>query len=239
MVNFTLVLASLFNYSTDMYFTMDNIVYTPDYLITENNINIELEVEFICTFETNLYYDFVVFDDYALDTATYSINCTPEQPIKAEDIHHIQVEYFYYDIYMVLTPDSFEFFYTLEVACEIYGWQEELLAIGSDIYSNNFYEEISFFEPFRTDFNDTFYKQELFNLLSEQEAYNAGYAAGQFDGYNEAMAVGDSIGEMLGGIFEGINAFLSVQLVPGITFGLLALIPIVFGVVQFIMNFWR
>ena len=78
--------------------------------------------------------------------------------------------------------------------------------------------------------------------------YNAGYDVGLQNGYNEGKEYGYNEGyiegtkevsrfpTLLRNAFEGVGGFLGIELLPGISIGAIIAIPIVFGVIAFILG---
>lgn len=67
--------------------------------------------------------------------------------------------------------------------------------------------------------------------IDEQKAYNKGYNKGLSDSFEESGFDG-----LLSGLFTGIGTFLSIQLLPNISIGMIIAIPVVFGVIMFILG---
>lgn len=65
--------------------------------------------------------------------------------------------------------------------------------------------------------------------------YNAGYQSGYDTGYETAL----NNGGFLVGVFNSIDAFLSINILPGITIGLFFAVPLVLGLIELIAVFWR
>ena len=75
-------------------------------------------------------------------------------------------------------------------------------------------------------------------LSGKEDGYNLGF----IDGYNKGLIDGNTetnIFTYLNGVFRAVDAFLSVEIIPGITLWAIVLIPIVFGVIAFFLNLWR
>ena len=91
--------------------------------------------------------------------------------------------------------------------------------------------------------------------------YDEGYSIGNTDGYEEGFAIGRNVGynegheegyskgfnigmniqhnkfsDLLNGVFTAIGTFLGIRLFPGITIGAIIAIPIVFGIIAFILG---
>ncbi len=76
--------------------------------------------------------------------------------------------------------------------------------------------------------------------------YEVGFGQGRIAGYDEGYSVGYSdglsettdknFGRLLGGLFTGIGAFLAINLLPGISIGAIIAVPIVFGIIAFILG---
>lgn len=69
--------------------------------------------------------------------------------------------------------------------------------------------------------------------------YNSGYSVGYDDGYDkgisENMETG-GFGLILKNVFLGVGSFLGIQLLPGISIGAIIAVPIVFGIITFILG---
>lgn len=65
--------------------------------------------------------------------------------------------------------------------------------------------------------------------------YNAGYQNGYEIGYTTAL----NNGGFLVGVFNSIDAFLSINILPGISIGLFFAVPLVLGLIELIAVFWR
>lgn len=77
----------------------------------------------------------------------------------------------------------------------------------------------------------------LGNLLEayETRGYNSGYNLGYNRGVNENLANQNWWVDL----WNGVDAFLNVELLPNLTFGLLFSVPLVFGVLHLILFIWR
>lgn len=73
----------------------------------------------------------------------------------------------------------------------------------------------------------------LGNLLNAY--YQQGASVGYNQGINEQLANQNWWVEL----WDGVDAFLSVELLPNLTFGLLFSVPLVFGVLHLILFIWR
>lgn len=71
------------------------------------------------------------------------------------------------------------------------------------------------------------------NILNNY--YNNGYDIGYNKGINEQI----STQNWWSSLWNGVDAFLSVELLPNLTFGLLFAVPLVFGVLHLILFIWR
>lgn len=69
---------------------------------------------------------------------------------------------------------------------------------------------------------------------STQEAFNSGYTAGFNEGAKTISATG-----WLGGIFRSIGDFLAIEILPGLSFGLIVSVPLCLGLISLILVFWR
>lgn len=65
--------------------------------------------------------------------------------------------------------------------------------------------------------------------------YNVGYEYGYNKGLSEQMSDKD-FGSLLRGAFTAIGAFLGINLLPGISIGAIIAVPIVFGIIAFILG---
>ena len=73
--------------------------------------------------------------------------------------------------------------------------------------------------------------------------YNSGYDLGYYEGYNVGYDKGISenletggFGLILKNVFLGVGSFLGIQLLPGISIGAIIAVPIVFGIISFILG---
>ena len=183
--------------------------------------------------------------DYILDTITYeNYNATITIPEPLQENTTIFFKIFISNFTYQITNTYCNYYYDYHflIGLDIGNTYNEYSYYGY----NNCYREISYNSNAAGQFGYTRILSQIIifdSYIQFENGYNSGYIdgynSGEIDGYNKAMEFGESIGAMLTGIFEGIGAFLAVEFVPGVSFGLLALIPIVFGVVAFIMNFWR
>lgn len=75
-----------------------------------------------------------------------------------------------------------------------------------------------------------------------EEGYNAGvsigYESGHSAGYVEGLqdAENNPMWDLFTGAFAGVGALLDIELLPNISIGLLILIPMIFGVIAFILG---
>lgn len=85
----------------------------------------------------------------------------------------------------------------------------------------------------KEDSNDFYYEQGY------QEGYIDGHEYGYNSGYNkgisENMETG-GFGLMLKQVFTSVGSFLEIELLPGIPFGAIIAVPIVFGIIAFILG---
>src|SRR5690606_10298168 len=69
--------------------------------------------------------------------------------------------------------------------------------------------------------------------------YDWGYDMGYDDGYNkgisENMETG-GFGMVLKQVFVSVGAFLGINLLPGVSIGAIIAVPIVFGIISFILG---
>lgn len=84
------------------------------------------------------------------------------------------------------------------------------------------------------------------NILSDANAFgrwvqtikddyeDRGYEVGYNRGYNDALEAGG----FLVGVFNAIDAFLSIRILPGITIGIFVAVPLVLGLIELIGKFW-
>lgn len=84
------------------------------------------------------------------------------------------------------------------------------------------------------------------NILSDANAFgrwvqtikddyeDRGYDVGYNRGYNDALEAGG----FLVGVFNAIDAFLSIRILPGITLGIFVAVPLVLGLIELIGKFW-
>lgn len=71
------------------------------------------------------------------------------------------------------------------------------------------------------------------------EGYEIGYDLGYGNGYNQGVSENietGGFGLVLKQVFGGIGAFLGIQLLPGISIGAIIAVPIVFGIIAFILG---
>ena len=69
--------------------------------------------------------------------------------------------------------------------------------------------------------------------------YDNGYDLGYNDGYQTAINDGESefgITTLLSGLFVGLGSLLSIELLPNISIGMIIAVPIVFGIIAFILG---
>lgn len=84
-----------------------------------------------------------------------------------------------------------------------------------------------------TEFYRTYMNNPLY--LSAVNYYNNGYDAGFNEGVNTNLATPN----WWTSLFNGIDSFLSIELLPNLTLGILVAIPLVFGLLRLILFFWR
>lgn len=73
--------------------------------------------------------------------------------------------------------------------------------------------------------------------LGREQGYNEGYDEGYSKGYNIGMNIQhNKFSDLLNGVFTAIGTFLGIRLFPGITIGALLAVPIVFGIIAFILG---
>lgn len=79
------------------------------------------------------------------------------------------------------------------------------------------------------------------------DGYNQGYYAGQNDGYDYGYQAGYNAGineqledkdftHLLKSVFIGVGSFLGINLLPGISIGAIIAVPIIFGIIAFIIG---
>ena len=69
--------------------------------------------------------------------------------------------------------------------------------------------------------------------------YNSGYSVGYDKGYNKGISENlesGGFGLMLKNVFTSVGSFLEIELLPGIPFGAIIAVPIVFGIIAFILG---
>ncbi len=66
--------------------------------------------------------------------------------------------------------------------------------------------------------------------------YNVGYEAGYNNGFNEGIKENWEFSRFLKSIFAGIGSFLGINLLPGISIGAIIAVPIIFGIIAFILG---
>ncbi|MEM1974264.1 MAG: hypothetical protein QXN68_05700 [Thermoplasmata archaeon] len=71
-------------------------------------------------------------------------------------------------------------------------------------------------------------------LEGKSLGYIDGYNEGKHDGLNEQDAYG--FGTFLGSLFIGVGSILGIELFQGITIGAIFLVPLVFGIIYFILG---
>lgn len=71
--------------------------------------------------------------------------------------------------------------------------------------------------------------------IGYNEGYDLGYSNGYNKGISENMETG-GFGLMLKQVFASVGSFLEIELLPGIPFGAIIAVPIVFGIIAFILG---
>lgn len=69
--------------------------------------------------------------------------------------------------------------------------------------------------------------------------FNNGYDLGYNDGYQTAINDGSAdfgLTAMLSGLFVGLGSLLSIELLPNISIGMIIAVPVVFGIIAFILG---
>lgn len=69
--------------------------------------------------------------------------------------------------------------------------------------------------------------------------YNSGYDLGYNDGYQAAVNDGSTdfgIKSLMSGLFVGLGSLLSIELLPNISIGMILAVPVVFGIIAFILG---
>lgn len=69
--------------------------------------------------------------------------------------------------------------------------------------------------------------------------YNNGYDLGFDDGYQAAVNDGSAdfgIKSLMSGLFVGLGSLLSIELLPNISIGMIVAVPVVFGIIAFILG---
>lgn len=209
------------------------------YFSPENTLIVDIYNEVSGYYEGNAFPDFEGFDDIlGTFTLAHEFENVTESSMAA-------IEYFITLSAQVVGYTLDHVYYNGDFDMHI-----EITLLNGNILTQDLYYFMDFSQEIQqqttaqTYFNADDYSTRLyFEFIDTNVIYNEGYQNGAdygyIQGYNEAMSVGDSIGAFLGGIFEGLGRFLAFELVPGISIGLIVLIPIVFGVVSFVLNFWR
>ena len=72
-------------------------------------------------------------------------------------------------------------------------------------------------------------------VLGREQGYNEGYNRGYNAGINEQLEDRD-FASLLRSVFIAIGAFLGINLLPGISIGAIIAVPIVFGIIAFILG---
>lgn len=119
--------------------------------------------------------------------------------------------------------------------------------IGKNEGFKNGYDE-GHFEGYNAGYNNGYntglsegYNQGL------NDGYNQGYYEGQNDGYDYGYQAGYNAGineqladkdftHLLKSVFIGIGSFLGINLLPGITIGAIIAVPVIFGIIAFILG---
>lgn len=101
--------------------------------------------------------------------------------------------------------------------------------LNFEIYNSNTYLDALYFDVVSP--TDAYQDYEDYII---DETFNSGYN----DGYTTAI---DEFGnfDWLSSLFTTMGDLLAIEILPGITIGLILLIPIVFGVLRFIMGLFR
>lgn len=97
-------------------------------------------------------------------------------------------------------------------------------------YNNGYYTGIS--EGYNNGVTDG-YNQGYYE--GQMDGYDYGYQAGYNAGINEQLADKDFT-NLLKSVFIAIGTFLSINLLPGISIGAIIAVPIVFGIIAFILG---
>lgn len=87
-----------------------------------------------------------------------------------------------------------------------------------------------------TNINQTDFQKGYENGFKQGK--DEGYTSGKSHGYNEGLAETDAIGfnALLTTIFVGLGGFLSINILPNISIGAIIAVPIVFGLIYFIIG---
>lgn len=76
-------------------------------------------------------------------------------------------------------------------------------------------------------------------LLSESQQYQQGYNAGRNDGYNQGINHQLVFPDFLNGVFNSMNNILQVEIFPNVRLWYIFGIPLILGVIGFIIGFFR
>ena len=70
------------------------------------------------------------------------------------------------------------------------------------------------------------------------EGYLSGYDEGYYNGYDQGINVVSDLSfySLISQVFSGIGTFLAIELLPNITFGAIFAVPLVFGIIFFIIG---
>jgi len=115
---------------------------------------------------------------------------------------------------------------------------------------NNSYFEWFYYKDFNTDIddywrgygdglNDGYYDGYDYGYDDGYgDAYDLGYDYGYDDGYNQAFDDNENFNftSLLAQIFMGLGSLLAIELLPGISIGAIIAVPIVFGIIAFIIG---
>lgn len=136
---------------------------------------------------------------------------------------------------------------------------ELYISNAGTVYTLNYYEGVSRLEGYRIKYdipdytyqdgyNDGYHdgylkgKEDSNDFYFEQgyqegyiDGHNSGYNSGYNKGISENMETG-GFGLILKNVFLGVGSFLGIQLLPGISIGAIIAVPIVFGIISFILG---
>lgn len=153
----------------------------------------------------------------------------------------------------VIPDNAFAFKYNVLVGGPlpsnyIYEWNEiayigygDLLDIyqqaWSDAYDYGYDEGVT--EGYYIHYDNIFdYGYDDGLIVGYDEGYDEGYGVGYGVGYNDGVATNSdfSFTGLLTQIFLGVGSVLGIELLPNITIGALVAVPIVFGIIYFILG---